>query len=210
MHAQTAVRETDTVPKKTTPRVPGPDEWAAERIRHERELRGWSTAELARRVTEAGVILRQQQVWQIESGDPPRKLSVGEAAAFAKVFGLTIADLLAPPEEVASRNLIELGRAFAAWRRDAGILAARLREIGERAGQLDSGEEESFTAAVVVKYSAYGDLAEQTAREFDEIAKAYEGIARAVRDRASVWSVIASMRGLVTDQDAASEPEREP
>jgi len=205
----TAVRETDLVPKKTTPRVPGPDEWAAERIRHERELRGWSTGELARRVTDSGVALRQQQVWQIESGDPPRKLSVGEAAAFAKVFGITIADLLVPPADVAPQNLINLGRDFAEWRRDAGLLAARLREIDERAAQLGSGEDEGFTAATVAKFSGYGDLAEHAAREFDEIAKVYEDIARSVRDRDSVWSVVASLRGLVTDQDDAAEPENE-
>jgi transcriptional regulator with XRE-family HTH domain len=206
MHAMTAVRETDLVPKKTTPRAPGPDEWASARIRHERELRGWSTAELARRVTEAGVAMRQQQVWQIESGEPPRKLSVGEAATIAKVFGLTITDLLTPPENVAPQNLINLGRDFAEWRRDAGLLAARLREIDERAGQLDSGEGEQFTAATVMKYGGFGHLAEQAAREFDEIAKVYEDIARSVRDRDSVWSLIASMRELVTDQDAAAGP----
>ena len=113
MYAPTAVRETDPVPKKTAPRPPGPDEWAAERIRYERELRGWSTAELARRVTEAGVPMRQQQAWQIESGDPPRKLSVGEAATIAKIFGITIADLLVPPSDIVPWNLISLGRDFA-------------------------------------------------------------------------------------------------
>jgi hypothetical protein len=152
-------------------------------------------------VTEAGVPLRQQQVWQVESGDPPRRLSVGEAATFAAVFGLTIADLVAPPEEAANRNVIELGRKFAEWRRDSGILAARLREIDEQAAQLESGEEESYVAATVTKYLGYSDHAEQQAREFDELAATYSEIARAVRDRSSVWSVIASMRGLVTDRE---------
>jgi transcriptional regulator with XRE-family HTH domain len=201
-----AVRETETVPKKTTPRVPGPDDWAAARIRHERELRGWSTAELARRVTEAGVPLRQQQVWQIESGEPPRKLSVGEAATIAKIFGLTIADLLTPPESVASQNLINLGRDFAVWRRDAGILAARLREIDERAAQLAEGPEENFTASTVVKFSGYAEFAEQQAAEFDEIAGMYSEIAQSVRDHASVWSLLSSMRGFASDEDAERGP----
>lgn len=201
----TAVRKTGTVPKKTTPRLPGPDEWAAERIRHERELRNWSTAELARRVTDAGVPMRQQQIWQIESGEPPRKLSVGEAATIAKVLGLTIAGLLAPPDEVASRNLIELGRAFAVWRRDAGLLAARLREIDDRAGQLHSGADERFMAESVAKFSGFGDLAEQTAREFDRIAEIYADIAREARDHSSVWSVIAAMRELVEDEEGGDQ-----
>jgi transcriptional regulator with XRE-family HTH domain len=195
------------VPKKTTPRVPGPDDWAAARIRHERELRGWSTAELARRVTESGVPLRQQQVWQIESGDPPRKLSVGEAATIARIFGLTISDLLAPPESVASQNLINLGRDFAEWRRDAGLLAARLRELDERAAQLEAGEQENFMASTVVKFSGYAEFAEQVATEFDEIAAVYGEIAQSVRDHASVWSLVSSLRGLVADEDAIALPE---
>ncbi|HUC25250.1 MAG TPA: helix-turn-helix transcriptional regulator [Streptosporangiaceae bacterium] len=197
MRSTTAVRETGPVPKKTTDRVPGPDDWAAARIRHERELRGWSTTELARRVTEAGVFLRQQQVWQIESGDPPRKLSVGEAATIAKVLDLTIGDLLTPPDTVATRNLIELGIAFAEWRRDAGLLATRLREIDERAAQLITGEDEQFMAETVVKFSGFSGLSDLIAGEFESIARAYADLAREVRGKNSVWSLIASMREMV-------------
>jgi transcriptional regulator with XRE-family HTH domain len=196
MHALTGVRETETVPKKTTPRVPGPDDWASARIRHERELRGWSTAELARRVTDAGVAMRQQQIWQVESGDPPRRLSVGEAATIAKVLGLTIAELLAPPQDVPNQNLLKLGQDFADWHRDAGLLAARLREIDERATQLAEGEEENFTASVVVKYGGYAEIAEEVANEFEEIAQLYADIAGTVRNQASVWSLIASLRSV--------------
>src|ERR1035437_7440779 len=85
-----AVRETDPVPRKTS-RPPGPDDWASERIRHEREQRGWSTAELARRVTLAGGRVRQQTGGQVESGEPRRKLSVGEAATFARGFDIPLA-----------------------------------------------------------------------------------------------------------------------
>jgi transcriptional regulator with XRE-family HTH domain len=206
MKPDALMRDTVSVPPKI-PRPPGPDEWAAARVRHERELRGWSTAELARRVTEAGVPLRQQQVWQIESGTPPRRLSVGEAATIARIFGISLFDLMTPPEEVASQNLVNLGRDFAAWRRDAGLLAARLREIDERASQLVRGDDESFTATTVVKFGGYGDVSEQTAAEFEEIAASYSAIAQAVRDHASVWSVIASMRELATLDDAAKRPE---
>jgi transcriptional regulator with XRE-family HTH domain len=205
---ETAVRETETVPKKTTPRVPGPDDWAAARIRHERELRGWSTAELARRVTESGVPLRQQQVWQIESGDPPRKLSVGEAAAIASIFGLTIGDLLTPPHELAMQDLMNLGRDFAAWRRDVGLLAARLRELDERAGQLESDEDLRLTASAVLKYSGYGKSVERAAAEFDEIAAVYASIGQAIRDHALVWSlVVSTMRELPSPEDAPAAKE---
>jgi transcriptional regulator with XRE-family HTH domain len=199
------VKNTVHVPPKI-PRPAGPDEWAAARIRHERELRGWSTAELARRVTETGVPLRQQQAWQIESGTPPRRLSVGEAAAIAGVFDISLSDLMTPPEEVASQNLVNLGKDFAAWRKAAGVHLARLREISDRAALLDASEDESFTASVVVKYGASGAWAEQTARELDEIANGYTDIAQEVRDHTSMWSLIASMRGLVTEQDIEPEP----
>jgi hypothetical protein len=156
-------------------------------------------------VTEAGVPLRQQQVWQIESGDPPRRLSVGEASTFAAVFGITVADLVAPPEETASRNLIELGRQFAEWVRDSGLLAARLREIDKRAEQLD--EDAEFMATTVEKYFGYSGQAEEQAARFDRIAEDYAEMARRVRDRSSVWSVIASMRELPTPEEGDRGPE---
>jgi transcriptional regulator with XRE-family HTH domain len=195
------------LPKRSNSGVPGPDEWAAERIRHERELRGWTTAELARRVTEAGVPLRQQQVWQIESGDPPRRLSVGEASAFARVFELSISDLLTPPGDVATQNLISLGRDFAEWRRDSGVLAARLREIDERVGQLENGEAENFTADTVVKYMVPDEWAEQAAAEFDEWATVYAEIAQGIRNHNNVWALVATtMRTLPTPENNEPGP----
>lgn len=208
MDSKTEVRNTGTVPKRTAPRPPGPDEWAAERIRHERELRGWSTSELARRVTEAGVPLRQQQVWQIESGEPPRKLSVGEASTFAAIFGLTISDLLTPPADVANQNLINLGRDFAEWRRDSGLLAARLREIDERVGQLENGDGEVLTADTVAKYMVPDEWAARAAAEFDEIAATYTEIAQAIRNHNNVWVLIATtLRELPTPEDDEPGPE---
>lgn len=80
-------------------RRPGP--WASEdnvadHIRLHREMRGWSTAHLAREVTAAGVPLSQSAVWRIESGNPRRKISVDELIGFAKVFGVSIGELLEP------------------------------------------------------------------------------------------------------------------
>jgi transcriptional regulator with XRE-family HTH domain len=82
---------------RRTPRFPDPDDLASRRVKYEREQRGWSTAELARRVTEAGVPMRQPAVWQVENGKPRRKLSLGEAVAIAEVFGISIYDLTEPP-----------------------------------------------------------------------------------------------------------------
>lgn len=84
-------------------RLPGPDEWAAECVRDERTRRGWSTAELARRMTEAGCPISQSSVWDIENRKPPRRISIGEAVALARVFGMSIQDLVQPPRDAAAQ-----------------------------------------------------------------------------------------------------------
>ncbi|MCY0926924.1 helix-turn-helix domain-containing protein [Streptomyces sp. H27-H1] len=91
----------------------GPGQLAGEanvaaHVQLERELRGWSTAELARQVTAAGCPLSQSAVWRIENGEPPRKISVDELVAFAKVFGKPIEQLLEPVDEGVVDPLIRL------------------------------------------------------------------------------------------------------
>src|ERR1017187_1128908 len=147
------VRETLSVPRKT-PRPPGPDDWAAERVRFEREQRGWSTAELARRVTLAGVPMRQQTVWKVESGQPRRSLSVGEASAFANVFGISLRELMTPPRVVLT-DLMKLASEFIDWRRDAGTLFGRLVDIARQVDAL--GAEDVFDAETVSKFFLAGD-----------------------------------------------------
>jgi transcriptional regulator with XRE-family HTH domain len=106
------VRDTGVMPRQT-PRLPGPDTWAAQRVRKEREARGWSTAELARRVTAAGAPMRQQAIWQIENSNPPRKISYGEAIVFCQVFGIeNVADLGRPPDAIFAVELAQLGDAL--------------------------------------------------------------------------------------------------
>jgi len=182
------------MPKKT-PRPPGPDDWAADRIRYERERRGWSTAELARRVSLAGVPMRQQQVWQVESGQPPRRLSIGEAAAFAKVLEIPLADLTVPPHEIAPRRLIEIGRAFAEWRRDSGVLAARLLDIDQQIRAL--GDDELYIAAVLEKYSGLGDGVDEIVRDLETITENYGVIMESIKEHGPVWVMVASMKPLI-------------
>ncbi|MFJ6771667.1 helix-turn-helix domain-containing protein [Kitasatospora sp. NPDC091257] len=86
------------------------EENAAERVRLERELRGWSTGELAKRMTEAGYPINQSSVWRIESGEPRRRINLNEAIGFAKVFDLALEDFLGPstsPEEKIMQELAE-------------------------------------------------------------------------------------------------------
>jgi len=201
------VRETVPVPRKT-PRPPGPDDWASERIRYEREKRGWSTAELARRITLTGVPMRQPQVWQVESGTPRRRLSVGEAAAFARVFDISLAELMTPPEEIAAGELIELGRAFQEWRRDEGILSARLVDIAKRVDELS--DDAAYTAGVVEKSSDLSSSADAINRDLETLIENSKRVMRSVKQHGSVWSVIASMRDQVPEQATAPPQAQQP
>ncbi|MFB7745631.1 helix-turn-helix transcriptional regulator [Streptomyces sp. NPDC056132] len=71
----------------------------AARVALEREVRGWSTTELADRVTKAGVKMNQTAVWRIEHGEPRRRINLDEALAFARVFELPLEELMSPPLE---------------------------------------------------------------------------------------------------------------
>ncbi|MFI6152157.1 helix-turn-helix domain-containing protein [Kitasatospora sp. NPDC051170] len=72
---------------------------AAARVALEREVRGWSTTELAARMTKAGVPMNQTAVWRIENGNPRRKITLDEALGFARVFELPLEELMSPPLE---------------------------------------------------------------------------------------------------------------
>jgi transcriptional regulator with XRE-family HTH domain len=202
MDVAALVRETGLVPPKTS-RPPGPDEWAARRIRYERERLGWSTAELARRVNLGGVQLRQQQVWQIENGKPPRRLSVGEAAAFAKVFGISLAELMTPPPPEAAEfmTLFEVGRAFAEWRRDAGALFGRLLDISKELDALSS--DEKFMIDAVIKWMVPGapEAAEVAVQQLSEVEGMIAEIREAIAARRGPWGLIASMQDQVAEDD---------
>ncbi|MFF4926883.1 helix-turn-helix domain-containing protein [Kitasatospora sp. NPDC001261] len=96
-----------------TPESPSPtpelsEEHAAERVRLEREYLGWSTGELAKRMTAAGYPMNQSSVWRIESGEPRRRINLDEAIGFAKVFGLPLEEFLGPPESSSDKHITQL------------------------------------------------------------------------------------------------------
>jgi len=70
---------------------------AAARVGLEREVRGWSTTELAARMTKAGVPMNQTAVWRIENATPRRKITLDEALGFSRVFELPLEELMSPP-----------------------------------------------------------------------------------------------------------------
>lgn len=201
MDPATLVRETVLVPRKTS-RPPGPDEWASERIRHEREQRGWSTAELARRVSLAGVPMLQQTVWKIESGTPRRKLTVGEAAAFASVFDITLDQLMRPPADDVPHELVRLALEFRSWRLAEGAQASRLVGINERIARLTDAE--MYTADVVAKFTPI--TADQAVTDLETIIANLQDVLAAVRRGNSAWRMVASAVDLVPEGEAGTEP----
>jgi transcriptional regulator with XRE-family HTH domain len=91
------------------------------RIAYERELREWSPAGLAQRMTEVGCPINQSAIWKIEHNTPPRRITYDEALAFAQVFDIPLDELSVPPELIANEQL----RAWIEER--AGIEAERAR-----------------------------------------------------------------------------------
>lgn len=87
------------MPRKSKAGTLASEDHVADHVRIERERRGWSTAELAARVTEAGCPINQSAVWRIENGNPRRKISVNELIAFSRVFQRPPDELLQPADE---------------------------------------------------------------------------------------------------------------
>jgi transcriptional regulator with XRE-family HTH domain len=96
------------VPRPGPPKSIGGEDDLALRIQREREKRGWSTAGLAQRMTEVGCPLNQSAIWKIENGQPRRRITVDEAIAFARVFGMTFEDLLIPWQVAQSTEAAKL------------------------------------------------------------------------------------------------------
>ncbi len=93
----------------------------ADNLRRQREARGWSQGDLARRMQEAGWgNFHQTTVSRIEKGERPIRL--GEAKALAEVFRLSLEVLLRPSREAV---LVEQLRQFT---KDAGRAFTEITE----------------------------------------------------------------------------------
>jgi transcriptional regulator with XRE-family HTH domain len=100
------------MPRPNKPRDVLAETNLAKRIAAERDARGWTNDGLARRMTDAGCAMTGSAIFKIEKGSPPRRIVVDELVAFAKVFGVSVEELLLPPEVAAQR---ELARLVVAW-----------------------------------------------------------------------------------------------
>ena len=83
----------------------------ADRIQDEMASRGWSQARLSKEMAANGCPIHQSAISKIVSppdGDGRRSVSVDEALGFAKTFGLGIAELLVPAEDLTSTRAAKL------------------------------------------------------------------------------------------------------
>lgn len=166
MTATVLAWDTGRVPRRPPTLKAGPDEWAAWRVRYERERRDWSQGELARRVTEAGAPMQQQHIWRIENGTPPRRISYGEAVAFCKVFGIDdVADLGKPPASVAMDMMGKLHAANTEMEKASERLLSILGDLAAQedylAGPLRDAEQFYLDDFYVYTGQLDGELAQQ-------------------------------------------------
>lgn len=98
----------DGAARAAGPERPLAENHVAERIKMEREVRGWSTVTLAERMNEAGHPINQSAIWRIESGKPRRRVNLDEALGFCKVFDITLDELTAAPGQIANPHVRRL------------------------------------------------------------------------------------------------------
>jgi len=96
------------MPRPNVPREIYAEDHLAARLTIEREREGWTYAGLALRMTNAGCPIDKTAIYKIEKGEPRRRIVVDELVAFAKVFGLSLEELLVPPELAMKKQVTEL------------------------------------------------------------------------------------------------------
>ena len=93
------------MPRPNRTRYVGGESSLAERIAFERAARGWSPAGLASRMEQVGCPINTSAIYKLEKADPPRRITVDELIAFARVFDLPPEDLLQPASVVKHEKL---------------------------------------------------------------------------------------------------------
>ena len=96
------------MPRQNQPRSMNVEEFVARRIEVERRSHNWSYETLAKRMAQVGCVIQPSAIQRIEKGDPPRKISVDEAVAMAKVFKLSLEEFLQEGESVDDSRLRKL------------------------------------------------------------------------------------------------------
>jgi transcriptional regulator with XRE-family HTH domain len=91
------------MPRPNKTRFRSDESNAARRIAFERDRRNWTNGYLAERLTAHGCALDPSAIYKIQKAAQPRRITVNELAAFAEVFGMSMQDLLIPPDAISER-----------------------------------------------------------------------------------------------------------
>lgn len=126
----------------------------AERVARERKRLGLSYQGLADAMAAAGCPVDRSAMYRIESGTPPRRISVDELVAFSRVFDTSVDELLVPVELIDQARAQEL---VAGFQRAAETLSAASFDvletlveyygIGEEVGHFVAGHVEGLAVA---------------------------------------------------------------
>lgn len=101
------------MPRPNKARLIGGERNLARRVSFEREKREWTYEGLASRMTAAGCAIQASALYKIEKADPPRRITVDELVALAKVFDTSVEDLLRPLGAVLSAEVAKMMQAAA-------------------------------------------------------------------------------------------------
>lgn len=143
---------------KTNTRPRGPEADLASRIAMEREHRGMSAVDLARRMTERGCPIHASAINKIEQGVPPRRITVDELVALAQVFGLELEELLLPAHAARDHELEVAYREVAGAAQEALVLAHVIERMVRRLGELTPVGDAPSAALVSARTDFEGSL----------------------------------------------------
>lgn len=117
------------MPRRNVGRTLGSERALAARLAYEREKRGWTYESIANRMEAEGCPIQLTALHKIEKGDPPRRVTLDEALALARVFDLDLEEFILPLELVEQRRGRELARSLLATHEELGAKARHLLKL---------------------------------------------------------------------------------
>lgn len=138
----------------------------SQRLRSERESRGWSQAEMAEMLTDRGAAMHWTTVAKIERGE--RAVRIDEAAAAADLLGVSVDWLLgrktaAPANELAHtlRGVVDTARTSG---QQVAAIQSALRDRFDELATLDFDGSETVTADAGAAWQALTDAGDALGR----------------------------------------------